>query len=69
MNKSIASKASYLVNTSVEDMRSSLYCALANGEPISQLVLIESLNLVKRRVEKTKANIIKLYLRKALAKE
>jgi len=69
MNKSIASKADYLVNTSVEDMRSTLQCALANRTPISQLVLIEALNLVKRRGEKTKANILKSYLRKALVKE
>jgi len=58
---------SRLINTSVDDMISSLECAYKNGD-LQQRELIEALMVVEKRNEKTKALIIERYL-KRLAKE
>ena len=59
-----------LVNTSVEDMQSSLACAESNGTYIfNSAVLQMAYEVVSRRSEKTKARIIQRYLKKAIKKE
>lgn len=58
------------VNTSVEDLQSSLACAEANGSYIfNSAVLQKAFNVVARRGEKTKASLILRYIKKAIKKE
>ena len=52
-----------LVNTSVNDMNSSLDCSFRNGS-LRQGVLLDALMIVEKRHEKTKALIIERYLKK-----
>lgn len=59
MNKSV----SWLVNTSVQDMQSSLSCAEVNGD-LDLDFLREALKVVIRRDEKTKMKILERYIRK-----
>lgn len=55
---------SQLINTSVEDMKSSLKCAYEHGE-LKESVLLEAYQETSRRGEKTKAMILLSFLRKA----
>lgn len=57
-------KAKRLVSTSVEDLHSSLSHYTVKDEP----VLFFALNIVKRRGEKTKANMIAAKLKKLNSK-
>lgn len=56
-------KTSRLINTSVNDLISSLDCAYKNGD-LRQGDLLEALMVVEKRNEKTKALIIERYLKK-----
>jgi hypothetical protein len=58
------------INTSVEDLQSSLSCAESNNSRIfSSDVLLKAHAAVVRRGEKTKAILIQRYLKKAIKKE
>jgi hypothetical protein len=68
--KKMRKAVSDLVNTSVEDMRSSLACAEANGTySFNSAVLQMAYEVVSKRGEKTKARIIQRYIKKAIKKE
>jgi hypothetical protein len=53
----------YIVNTSVEDMKSSLDCAYRGGT-LNQGLLLDALKIAESRGEKTKALIIERFLKK-----
>jgi hypothetical protein len=58
------------INTSVEDLQSSLYFAEANGSRIfNSAVLQKAFAAATRRGEKTKARLIQRYIKKAIKKE
>jgi hypothetical protein len=56
--------ASWLTDTSIEDMKSSLDCAESEGQPYSVNILKQALATVTRRGEKTKARILETRIRK-----
>jgi len=56
---------SKLLNTSVDDMRSSLDCQFRNNT-LTQRFLIDALLAAEKRKEKTKALIIEQYLKKLM---
>lgn len=56
-----------LVNTSVEDMTSSLKCAENNKyDSFSSAILKRAYDIVVKRGEKTKARVIKSFYKKAI---
>jgi len=58
------------INTSVDDLRSSLSCAETNGSRIfNSAVLQKAFDAVSRRGEKTKARLLQQYIKKAIKKE
>lgn len=58
------------INTSVDDLRSSLSCAEANGTRIfNSAILKKAYEAVTKRGEKTKARLIQQYIKKAIKKE
>ena len=59
------SNVSWLTNTSVQDLQSSLSCAEANYE-LNIDVLREAYRLVTRRGESTKAKLLDRYIRKII---
>jgi len=59
------SNVSWLTNTSVQDLQSSLSCAEANDE-LNIDVLREAYRLVTRRGESTKAKLLDRYIRKII---
>ena len=59
------SNVSWLTNTSVQDLQSSLSCAEANDE-LNIDVLREAYRLVTRRGEFTKAKLLDRYIRKLI---
>jgi len=58
------------INTSVDDLRSSLSCAEANNSRIfNSAVLQKAFDAVSRRGEKSKARLLQQYIKKAIKKE
>ena len=57
-------RASGLIYTSIEDMKSSLACAEANGEPYSVAMLKQALSMATKAGEKTRAKIIAAKIKK-----
>jgi hypothetical protein len=57
-------ETSHLVNTSIDDMRSSIQCAEINGSPYSIEHLKLALVIVMRRGEKTKTELLEAVIKK-----
>lgn len=68
----VAKKKSDLdfINTSVDDLQSTLHCAEVNKDSIfNSAILQKAFKATTRRGEKTKARLIQRYIQKAIKKE
>jgi hypothetical protein len=69
MGRKISPRVYHLINTSVDDMRSTLRCAENNGEKFPEEILADAFLVCLARREGTKVKILQAQLRKDYPKD